>query len=86
MTLVELAAAQEAAAADGRWDDLLELQERLREALAEPHPRDELEEAHRRTEATGRLLTGALVERQSVLERLRVGRRAVGAYTRSARQ
>ena len=89
--LVALAGAQELAASEGRWDDLLDVQQELQAVLsgaAGPQPesaREALEEARRRTAATEQLLVGAIVERQGVLERLRVGRRAISAYARVSR-
>jgi hypothetical protein len=89
--LVALAGAQELAASEGRWGDLLDVQQALQALLSsavEPQPesaREALEEARRRAAATEQLLVGAIVERQGVLERLRVGRRAIGAYARVSR-
>jgi hypothetical protein len=86
--VLDLARAQETAAAGRRWDDLLEIQATLHALLqsAGPPPaeaRHALEEAYAASKAAEQVLFGALAERKGLLERLRDGRRALGAYAGS---
>ena len=86
-----LARAQEAAVAGRRWDELLEIQATMHAVLAdvsEPAPesaREVLEEAYRSSRMAEEMLFGSLAERKGLLERLRAGRRAVGAYALNSR-
>ena len=85
----ELTAREEAAVAGRRWDELLEIQAQRREAIeglparlpAEARPA--LERALARAGATESALVAAMAETKGTIERLRGGRRVVGAYQRA---
>lgn len=85
----ELVAREEAAVAGRRWNELLEIQEERRGLLDSlpqqlpPEARPTLERALERSEATRGVLLGALAETKGAIERLRGGRRTVGAYRRA---
>jgi hypothetical protein len=84
--LAELAIREEAAVASRRWDALHAIQAEQRDlldSLPEPLPgeaRTQLELALSRSRATQRSLFAMLAETQGIIERLRAGRRTVGAY------
>lgn len=87
----ELVAREEAAVAGRRWDELLKIQAERRaiiDALPARLPQEAkpaLERALARSEATRRILVAAMAETKGTIERLRSGRRVVGAYQRSGR-
>jgi hypothetical protein len=86
--VLDLARAQEAAAAGRRWDLLLDIQATLHELLenAGPPPaeaRYTLEQAYAASKAAEQVLFGALAERKGLLERLRDGRYAINAYAKA---
>lgn len=87
----ELVAREEAAVAGRRWDELLEIQAERRQAfddLPENLPQEArpvLERALARSQATAAVLVAAMAETKGTIERLRGGRRVVGAYQRSGR-
>jgi hypothetical protein len=87
----ELAAREEAAVAGRRWDELLEIQaerRRVLDSLPARLPQDArpvLERALARSQATAGVLEAAMAETKGTIERLRGGRRVVGAYQRSGR-
>jgi hypothetical protein len=87
----ELVAREEAAVAGRRWDELLEIQAERRQALDDlpenlpQEARPTLERALARSEATRQALVAAMAETKGTIERLRSGRRVVGAYHRSGR-
>lgn len=84
--LEELDAREEIAVAGHRWDELLAIQTERRgllDALPRTLPvaaKPMLERALARSQATERLLLGSLAETKGAIERLRGGRRAIGAY------
>lgn len=84
-----LARAQESAVAGRRWDELLEIQATMHAVLADAGPapesaREILEQAYRSSRSAEQMLFGSLAERKGVLDRLRAGRRAIGAYGAAA--
>ncbi|HEX7083920.1 MAG TPA: hypothetical protein VF186_07375 [Gaiellaceae bacterium] len=87
--LDELAEREEAAVAGRRWNDLLLIQAERRAVLdalpaslpAEARPT--FERALARAEQTRGTLMAGLAETKSAIERLRGGRRVVGAYKRA---
>jgi hypothetical protein len=86
--VLDLARAQEAAAAGRRWDLLLDIQATLHMLLenAGPAPaeaRDALEQAYAASKSAEQVLFGALAERKGLLERLRDGRHAINAYAKA---
>jgi hypothetical protein len=89
--LAGLAAREEAAVASRRWTELLEIQDEQR-AVLDALPRElpsgaqpVLELALSRIGTTQRALFAALAETKGTIERLRSGRRAVGAYATRSR-
>ncbi|HVV58518.1 MAG TPA: flagellar protein FliT [Gaiellaceae bacterium] len=87
----ELAAREETAVAGRRWDELLEIQaerRRVLDALPADLPQEAkptLERALARSQETAAVLVAAMAETKGTIERLRGGRRVVGAYQRSGR-
>ena len=85
-----LARAVVQAAAGRRWDEILELQAEQQQLLAglppaDPAARGALDQALAATLEGEQLIAGAFAERKAQLERLRGGRRAIGAYSRARR-
>jgi hypothetical protein len=87
--LDELAEREAAAVAGRRWNDLLLIQDERRAAIdARPaslprEARPTLERALARAEQTRGALVAGLAETKAAIERLRGGRRVVGAYKRA---
>jgi hypothetical protein len=90
--LVELARREEEAVESRRWEELLAIQDEQLELLAAvrgtltAEARPVLELALARSLATEKALFGSLAETQGIIERLRAGRRAIGAYRSSRRR
>jgi len=83
--VAELGAAQVAAVTAGRFDELVALQREQRALLATVGrvPVDAeplLAAALACADEAERILRGAIVERKGLLERIRLGRRTLGAY------
>jgi anti-sigma factor RsiW len=87
--LDELNGREAAAVAGRRWDELVEVQaarQMLVRQLPQPLPasaRPALERGLRSSRATEQALVAVMAETKGTLERLRQGRRTVGAYTAS---
>jgi hypothetical protein len=84
--LAELARREEAAVESRRWEELITIQKEqmaLLDALPDVLPREALivlENALGRCRTTQQSLFAGLAETKGVMERLRSGRRAIGAY------
>jgi hypothetical protein len=89
--LAELARREEQAVASRRWEELIAIQKEqleLLEGLPKPLPREALgvlQLALARSRSTEQALFAGLAETQGLLERLRSGRRAIGAYRANRR-